>query len=195
MFMFDVETLGKRSNSAILSLACVYFNPDDKPSYRQLYDSAFFAKFDVQDQVKRLGRGISRSTLEWWAKQCTNVRNKSFKPLPSDEKFEEGYERMRKWVATKKDNKCWVWARGNLDQLVMDDIEEQVGLTPIFQYSRWRDVRTALDFLYSTTNGYVDVKVPSGVDTFDPGIHVTKHNPIDDCCYDIMQLLYGIPSQ
>jgi hypothetical protein len=40
MFMFDVETLGVESNSVILSLACIYFNPDDKPTYKELVDSA-----------------------------------------------------------------------------------------------------------------------------------------------------------
>lgn len=192
MFIFDVETLGKRSNSVILSMACIYFDPDKTPSYKELYDDAFFAKFDAQDQMKRLGREANKSTMEWWAKQCHNVKVKSFKPNPAiDERFEDGYERMREWVKTKNDNDCWVWARGNLDQLVMDDIEEQIGLTPIFPYARWRDVRTAVDFLYSTTKGYVDVEVPPWVDKFDPALHVTKHNPIDDCCYDAMMLMYG----
>lgn len=31
MFMFDVETLGKESNSVILSMACIHFDPDGKP--------------------------------------------------------------------------------------------------------------------------------------------------------------------
>jgi hypothetical protein len=127
MFIFDVETLGKRSNSVILSMACIYFNPDDTPSYQQMYDGAFFAKFDVIDQMKRLDRTTTKSTMDWWAKQCDNVKNKSFKPNPAiDVKFEDGYESMREWAKTKNDTKCWVWARGNLDQLVMDDIEEQI---------------------------------------------------------------------
>jgi hypothetical protein len=192
MFIFDVETLGKRSNSVILSMACIYFNPDETPSYADMYKDAFFAKFDVIDQMKRLDRTTTKSTMDWWSKQCDNVKNKSFRPNPDiDVKFEDGYESMREWAKTKNDDKCWVWARGNLDQLVMDDIEEQIGLTPIFPYARWRDVRTAVDFLYGTMNGYVTVETPPWVDAFDPAIHVTKHNPIDDCCFDAMQLMYG----
>ena len=30
MFMFDIETLGIESNSVILSMACIYFNPAEK---------------------------------------------------------------------------------------------------------------------------------------------------------------------
>ena len=44
MFIFDVETLGKESNSVMLSMAAIYFNPDQKPSYQQLRDEAFFVK-------------------------------------------------------------------------------------------------------------------------------------------------------
>jgi hypothetical protein len=191
MFIFDVETLGKQSNSVILSFACIHFNPDDTPSHAELKQNAFFAKLNVADQIQRLKRTSGKSTIEWWAKQCENVRNKSFKPLPSDEIFEDAYERLREWAKTKNDNKCWVWARGNLDQLVMDDIEEQLGIEPVFKYERWRDVRTAVDFLYGTTNGYVKVNVPPWVESFDPALHITKHNPIDDCVFDAMMLMYG----
>lgn len=191
MFVFDVETLGKQSNSVILSMACIHFNPDESPSHTELKQSAFFAKLNAADQMQRLKRTAGKSTIEWWSKQCENVKIKSFKPSDIDETFEDAYERMREWAKSKNDDKCWVWARGNLDQLVMDDIEEQLGIEPIFRYERWRDVRTAVDFLYGTTNGYVDIEVPPWVESFDPSLHITKHNPIDDCVFDAMQLMYG----
>jgi hypothetical protein len=34
MFVFDVETLGKDSSSVILSMACIYFDPEEKKSYQ-----------------------------------------------------------------------------------------------------------------------------------------------------------------
>lgn len=192
MFIFDVETLGKESNSVILSMAAIYFDPDKGPSYKEMYDDAFFVKFDVVDQMKRLDRKVGKTTMQWWSKQCDNVKLKSFKPNPAiDVKFEDGYEAMRKWAASKNDDKCYVWARGNLDQLVLDSFEEQLELKPIWPFSRWRDVRTAVDFLYGVNTGYVTVEVPPWVDAFDPALHVTKHNPIDDCCYDAMMLMYG----
>jgi hypothetical protein len=195
MFIFDVETLGKESNSVILSMAAIYFEPDKEPSHTQLRDSAFFVKFDVQDQIKRLNRKVGKTTIEWWSKQCENVRNKSFKPRADDIQFEIGYEAMRQWANTKNDSKCWVWARGNLDQLVLDSMEEQLELKPIWPFSRWRDVRTAIDFLYGTTNGYVEVDTPAWVEAFDSKLHITKHNPIDDCVFDAMQLMYGKKNQ
>jgi hypothetical protein len=29
------------------------------------------------------------------------------------------------------------------------------------------------------------------MDRFDPAIHITKHDPVDDCVYDAMMLMYG----
>ena len=191
MFVFDVETLGKESNSVILSMAAIYFNPDEQPDHKKLFDEAFFVKFDVPDQMKRLDRKVGKSTMEWWAKQCDNVRIKSFKPNPDlDVKFETGYEAMRQWAKSKNDDKCYVWARGSMDEVVMQALERSVmceGEDHIFLYSRFRDVRTAIDFLTGNINGYCQVDHPS----FNYDIDVTKHNPIDDCALDIMMLIYG----
>jgi hypothetical protein len=187
VFIFDVETLGKESNSVMLSMACIYFDPDKQPTPDELRKGAFFAKFNVEDQIKRLNRKVGKTTMQWWAKQCDNVRTVSFKPNPHDVRFEDGYEAMREWAKTKNDDKCWVWARGNLDQLVLDSFEEQLELKPIFPFNRWRDVRTAIDILYKTSKGYVKVDYPG----FDPALHITKHNPIDDCVLDAMMLMYG----
>ena len=193
MFIFDVETLGKESNSVILSMAAIYFDPDKQPDHKQLFEEAFFVKFDVADQMQRLKRKVGKTTMQWWAKQCENVRIKSFKPNPAiDVKFEDGYEAMRVWAKSKNDPDCYVWARGNLDQLVLDSFEEQLEIEPIWDFSRWRDVRTAVDILYNTDRGYVKVDTPPWMEQFDKDLHITKHNPIDDCVLDAMMLMYGV---
>ncbi len=188
MFIFDVETLGKESTAVILSMSLIYFDPDKKPSPKELFDSAFFVKLNAEDQIKRLGRTITRSSLEWWAKQCLNVKIASFKPSENDVTIEEGLKRMKEYAQQFPNyRKCTVWARGNLDQLVLDSIEEKLELEPIFHYSNWRDVRTAVDLITNSTNGYCKVDYEG----FDPALHITKHNPIDDCVYDAMMLMYG----
>jgi hypothetical protein len=193
MFLFDVETLGVESNSVILSMACVYFKSGDTPSHQELKDSAFFCKFDVSDQVNRFGRKIDRDTIGWWKKQCKNAQIKSFIPNKDwDVPFEAGHAAMKLWVDSKNDPNCWVWARGGLDDVVLSSMERASGCENIFAFHRWRDVRTAVDFLYGTTSGYVKTEVPGWVDDFDPALHITKHNPVDDCVFDAMQLLYGV---
>jgi hypothetical protein len=189
MFVFDVETLGKDSSSVILSMACLYFNPEEKKSYQELIDSAFFVKLDAEDQMLRLKRTSKRGTIEWWSKQCDNARNKSFRPSVIDVTAEEAVESLRTWSTQfLNHDTCVVWARGNLDQLVLDSLEEQLEVKPVFYFSRWRDVRTAIDFIIGSPSGYAKVDYPG----FDPALHVTKHNPVDDCAYDAMQLMYGV---
>lgn len=195
MFIFDVETLGKDSDAVILSMAAIYFDPDKEPSHTQLRESAFFAKFKAEQQIKEFNRRVDKGTVEWWSKQCENARNKSFKPHVNDVPFEIGHAAMSQWAKSKSDNDCWVWARGNLDQMVLSHIEDQMGLENIWSYARWRDVRTAVDFLYGTKNGYVEVDTPAWVEAFDSKLHITKHNPIDDCVFDAMQLMYGKKNQ
>jgi hypothetical protein len=187
MFCLDVETLSKSSEAVILSVAVIHFEAGKKYDYDDLISSAFFTKFDVQDQIKRLHRKTEKSTMEWWSKQCEYVRKRSFVPSDEDVKVEDGYEAMREWVKsfTPEQQKEWVFVRGSLDQLVLDSLEMQMDVKPVFPYSQYRDVRTAIDFLYETKNGYVEVP------GFDSKAKVYKHCPINDCAFDIMQLLYG----
>ena len=189
MFMFDVETLGVESTSVILSLSCIHFHPEQKPTSQQLKNEAFFIKFDAKDQATRLNRKIEKGAIAWWEKQCLFAKQKSLIPSANDHTLETGLGIFHDWVKTHNDTKSWVWARGNLDQLILQSCENTVRLDPIFDYARWRDVRTAIDLLYGAPNGYCDVDHASFLYERD----VIKHDPIHDCAFDIMMLLYGQP--
>lgn len=189
MFVFDIETLGKGSDSVILSMAAVHFDPIAKTSPDEMRANAFFVKLHVEDQVKRLGRKMEKGALDWWAKQCDNAKKVSLIPTENDMPLECALDCLEDWAKQMDpDNKCIVWARGNLDQLVIDCAEEKLEREHIWPYNRWRDVRTAIDMMYDTSNGYCKVDYPG----FDPALHITKHNPIDDCVFDAMQLMYGV---
>lgn len=189
MVIFDAETLGKESSAVILSMAAVWFDPLKKTSPDEMRENAFFVKLDAEDQIKRLKRTITKSSLSWWNKQCDNAKIISLRPRADDVKVEDGIELMREW-AKKVDpqGKSIVWARGNLDQLVLDAMEEKLEVEPVFFYNRWRDVRTAVDLMYNTTTGYCKVDYEG----FNPSLNILKHSPVDDCIYDAMMLLYGV---
>jgi hypothetical protein len=190
MFMFDIETLGVASDSVVLSMACIHFDPRTNPTYKELKESAFFVKLDAKDQITRLNRKVDKKTVEWWGKQCQNVKTKSLTPCKDDILVEDALSALRTWVKERDDGKCYVWARGSMDEVVMQALERSVmreGEDHIFLYSRFRDVRTAIDFLTGNINGYCQVDHPS----FNYDIDVTKHDPVDDCALDIMMLLYG----
>jgi hypothetical protein len=188
MFCFDVETLSTNSDAVILSMACIYFDASTKPSPDSLRENAFFAKFDVADQVNRLNRVVSKSTLEWWAKQPDAIKARSFNRSDTDILIDDGIESMRKWTKQFPLNKkCWVWARGNLDQIVLNSMEDKLQVLPVFPFHRWRDIRTGIDLMVGSTNGYCDVDYPG----FDRDRDIQKHDPVDDCILDAMMLMYG----
>jgi hypothetical protein len=190
MLVFDIETLGVESTSVILSFACTYFDPEKKPSPKELRDNTFFIKLNVEDQVKRLKRTIDKGTLEWWKKQCDNAKNKSFKPKGDDYIAEWALIKFEEWLKNYP-KKEWIFARGNLDQCVFNSLEMACNRETLLPHYLWRDMRTAIDFLYSTKNGYCKVSY----DGFDQENHITKHDPVDDCVLDAMMLMYGVENE
>ena len=187
MFIFDVETLGVESTSVVLSAAIIHFNPEDLPTYQQLLDNACFVKFHAKDQIKRLSRVVDKGTLEWWDKQHSYLKEVSMTPNVTDVSPEVGIQLLKDYMAKfPKAKEQTMWARGSLDQMIIDSLAKSVDVEPITSYNVWRDVRTAVDLLYGGTNGYVEVDH----EEFNRA-SVIKHHPVHDCALDAMQLLYG----
>jgi hypothetical protein len=164
----------------------VHFDPEKRPTYQDLLDNACFVKFDVKEQLKA-GRSASQSTLGWWKDQHEYVRKVSLDPSADDMNVKDGmqmfYDYMAKFPNAKQQT---MWARGSLDQLSIDSLAVKFGLEEITGYNMWRDVRTAVDIMFGTTNGYVEVDHP-----LFKRHEVIKHHPVHDCALDAMQLMYG----
>lgn len=187
MFIFDVETLGVESNAVVLSAALIHFDPEQKPDYQTLLNDAIFVKIKSRDQVERLKRTVDLGTIEWWKEQHHYTRSVSFDPNQIDVTAEEAIEQLHNYMNKfPNSRKQTMWARGSLDQIVIDSLSKKVGLEPITDYNMWRDVRTAVDILCGTTNGYCEVDHP----TFKRH-EVIKHHPVHDCALDAMMLMYG----
>jgi len=164
----------------------VHFDPEKRPTYQDLLDTACFVKFDVKQQLTA-GRSASKSTLGWWKDQHEYVRKVSVDPSDEDMTVENGmqkfYDYMAKFPNAKKQT---MWARGSLDQMAIDSLAVKFDLEEITGYNMWRDVRTAVDIMFGTTNGYVEVDHP-----LFKRHEVIKHHPVHDCALDAMQLMYG----
>lgn len=192
MFCFDIETLGIESTTVILSAGIIYFDPetDQDVEYDDLVSRGLFIKFDAKDQLLRLERTMTKSTLDWWNKQGSFQQQSSFMIRPEDLKAEEAFKAIHAYVNKHMRGKSWdkefIWARGSLDQMAIDSLALKVGVDPIAPFSRWRDMRTAIDMLTGSTNGYCEVK------GLDPNV-VIKHHPVHDCAYDILMLIKGSP--
>lgn len=187
MFVFDIETLGVESTAVVLSAALVHFDPEKQPAYQDLLDNAIFVKFNAKDQIERLKRTVDLGTIEWWKNQHEYVRGVSFVPNSTDVTAEEGLTLLHNYMNKYPNaDKQTMWARGSLDQMAIDSLAVKVDMQQITGYNVWRDVRTAVDVLYGTSNGYVEVEHP----TFKRH-EVIKHHPVHDCALDAMQLMYG----
>ena len=187
MFMFDVETMDTESTAVILSLAIVQFEPSEKPTYQELLDKTLFIKLDAKEQIKVFKRSINKDTIEWWAKQHEYARSISVTPSANDVSSLEAVETLKRYINMYPNGSTQAfWARGALDSMAIDSLCRNLDIDPITSYYNWRDVRTAIDLLYGTTNGYCDVDHPE----FNRDL-VIKHHPSHDVCLDVMMLLYG----
>ena len=191
MFLFDIETLGVESTSVVLSAALIHFDPEKRPTYQDMLDSACFVKIKAKDQIERLKRTVDINTLEWWKNQHEYARSVSFDPSNTDLSPEDAFTQLHNYM-NKFPNaqKQTMWARGSLDQMAIDSLAVKLGLQPITGYNMWRDVRTAVDVMYGTSNGYVEVDHP-----LFRRHEVIKHHPVHDCALDAMQLMYGKQQQ
>jgi len=187
MFMFDVETLDTESTTVILSAALCYFDVTKKPSFEQLVEDSVFVKFNVNEQRDGMNRTMSKDTLQWWSEQSDHARKKSFTPSEEDVPARLGIEILHRYVEQHDPKQqCQFWARGSLDQMCIDSLARSLGMDVIAPYWAWRDVRTAVDCLCGTSNGYADVDF-EGFNRY----NVVKHDPVHDCALDAMMLMYG----
>ena len=192
MFMLDVETAAKTTEAVLLSVGIVYFDPAKKPSVTDMRSDSVFVKFDAAEQIKKYHRKTQKSTMDWWMKQSDEAKKYSLIPNKElDQTLEDGMENLRKFV--KEHNASfsdYCWVRGFLDSMIMDSVEEQLEIKPIFNYNKYRDVRTALDFLYNSTNGYPDYEYPYD-DPYDDIGTLIAHHPVDDSIRDAVLMIYG----
>lgn len=192
MISFDIETLGITTDSVILSVAAIKFNLNDPETYkdmslndiyRQYLKNACFVKFSVEEQFRNK-RVTDKGTLEWWSDQNQLTREKSFIIDPKrDVGVVAGLKQIYAYC-TQDDKEPTMWARGNLDQLLYDNLCDQFQ-QPKLPFWKWMDFRTAINLMKETVvRGYCEI----------PGFDrqfVVKHDPVHDAAYDVMMFLWG----
>ena len=187
MFVYDIETLSTEANAVILSAAIVFVDVAKRPSYEDILSSGLVVKFNVADQIQRLGRHVDKDTVDWWSKQHKSVRDFSMKPSNDDLIVEDGLALLDDYVKRYGSSHI-IWTRGSMDQLCTDSLTKQLNRDPIMPYNAYRDVRTAVDCFTGSKNGYCEVEF-EGFERY----NVIKHNPLHDCALDAMMLMYGKP--
>src|SRR5574343_1028461 len=79
--MFDIETLGTKSNSVILSIAAIEFDINTSKTNKE-----FYKIIDLEDSLSYKDFKIDASTLIWWINQ-TKKAKKVFENKNADTVF------------------------------------------------------------------------------------------------------------
>jgi hypothetical protein len=183
--IYDFETLSQdQLNGAVLSFAMLAFSPgrfttELSYTYEELLSKTHFIKFNVEEQVKKYGRKIDKSTLEWWGQQGEAAK-KQLKPSPEDRSISELYDFF---VLHKPANLDLVYTRGNtFDPMFLQYIMESTGNSMPYDWWRDRDTRSLIDGL-SWGSGLTSSFMPEGCE--DKFVH---HDPRHDIVLDVMRL-------
>lgn len=161
--MLDLETLGKREDTVILSIACVPFTFEDHDYYQSYINKGIMIKFDVKEQINVYHRSITTDTIEWWKSQSKEARDANLKPSPDDMTVVEGLTKLNKFIAETGYNhkQSYVWSRGsNFDFPKLEHLYEDCAkLTVPFNTWKIRDTRTYIDILCGRNDGKYDLKM------------------------------------
>ena|ERR1039458_2061241 len=189
MYSVDIETLGLESNAVILSAAIIHFDleKDAFVTFEELIQRSLTVKISVMPQVAGpKGRQIDKSTVDWWGKQSPDAKHGSFETSSRDLMPIIAIDQLRDYIETYSNGDDIFWARGGMDQMILDSFCRSFKQPVLTKYWQWRDFRTAIDLL--SDKKVIDRTAESIIPGFDMS-KVIKHIPAHDAAYDLLQLL------
>lgn len=129
--MLDIETMGVKTNAAVMSIGACYFDPNT---------SEIGNKFHNQVNISSNGV-IDASTVIWWMKQNDKAREKFFDNEKADS-IDVVLARLLTWVEPKSQ----VWGNGiAFDNVIVRTAFENFGGKTPWQHWNDRDVRTIVE--------------------------------------------------
>lgn len=158
--MVDIETMGKGSYSAIVSIAAVEFD-----IYTGQTGNTFYTNVDLQSCLN-LGLKTDPETVQWWCEQS----NEALKALEEHkEPLEIALKMFKKLIGN---NAYQIWGNSaRFDLGILENAYEVLGIVKPWEYYNERCVRTLVSF------------APEVKQTMP--FTGTKHNAIDDCLHQI----------
>lgn len=139
--MLDLETLSTTPKSAVISLACVQFDPDKSTTGAQ-----FCKTVDLESAMN--GREISSSTLKFWMQQDKKLQEQTFSgsllmPVVLNNLFKFVCDLKIKYDDIR------VWANGStFDVTIIEDLFRHYGMNAPWPFWAHRDCRTIEDAAY-----------------------------------------------
>ena len=156
--MIDLETMGLKGNSAIVSIGAVAFDPNENT-----LGETFYINVDLSSCINN-GLKVDGATIAWWIVQNSDAKKSLFKDAkPLDEALSEFTQYIQKFKKPK------VWGNG----LGFDNVIVKNAYAALKQDRPWndfqdRDMRTIVDITESIHGK--QTKEKTGV----------AHNALDD---------------
>lgn len=135
--MIDLETLGTSSDSVILSIGAVKFDP----TTCTLSDNGLHLVLATADQQTK-GRHVDQDTVDWWNKQSQEARLSW--DIPDRQKLDPRAVLMQftEWFKGAR----FIWSHGSVfDVMLMESIMDMYGVTVPWKFWYIRDTRTLYD--------------------------------------------------
>jgi len=168
--MVDIETLGDRSNSVILSIGAVEF---DMEKAQLAEDGGWGEKFyeiiNIQSCLDA-GLKVTGGTISWWMSQSEKAKKEAFKGKTS---IEDTLIKFAKFISRKK---YYVWSNGlRFDISLLEDAYRTLNMIVPWDFHYEKDVRTLAGFFPEIKQKHIKMAYKIGV----------PHTPISDCLTQI----------
>lgn len=186
--MVDYETLDTKSSAVALSCGMLVFDPN---GYRhELVDSfgviiaPFATHMIMHSEDDQPGRTISKSTVDWWARLPSNVRDRVFGKNVHRISVAEHLIILREMIKEHKINEVYANSP-RFDLSIAESLWDTIFPTEKFpiNFRIERDVRSLEKFIFQSSSG----RYAGGIFEFG-----NAHAEIDDCVRQamVMQALH-----
>lgn len=159
--MVDIETMGNKSRSAIISIGAVHFDMQTGETGK-----LFSCNVSLQSCIDA-GLIVNADTILWWMQQDDKARQSL---LQNTMPLKTALINFHNWLVELPEN-YEIWGNGaRFDLGILDDAYHAIGDTTPWKFWQERDVRTLVSFNPSVKKSIVN-DLP--------------HDAISDCLYQI----------
>lgn len=157
--MIDIETLGNRPGSAIISIGAVMFDKNGT-------GATYYNEISWEDCLKH-GLVMDPSTVIWWMNQPT-------KPPSGTCPLYFALDGLNTFWGSHRPNRLWANSP-SFDAVLLEVAYDKAGVTVPWEFRQLRDLRTALD-----AQKFDKSTVP---------FEGARHNALDDAIYQATVLI------
>jgi len=132
--MLDIETLGTRPQSVVLTVGAVKFDPYASDVNT---DDGLYVRINVDEQIA-LGRHVHQDVIDWWGKQAEDVREEALGDHERDS-VSSFLGKLNKFLVGT-DN---IWCQGPaFDAVILEDLYRDMETPMPWNFWQIRDSRT-----------------------------------------------------